>query len=93
MGRRIPDTPENYAALCCLLLDDVLAFSSDVKTLIFDQHFSRQEDINQFNYAIVKIINKQIYIRHVQSIKDKRVNIRISSFDLETLQTKAMEES
>lgn len=75
MGRKIPDTPENYAALCCLLLNDVFYFSSGIKTLIFDRHFSRQTDLDGFNYTIGKIVNKQTAILHVQSIKEKRVNI------------------
>lgn len=75
MGRRIPDTPENYAALCCLILNDILTFSSDVKTLVFDRHFSRRTDLDRFNYSVGKIINKQISILHVQSVEEKRVNI------------------
>lgn len=75
MGRKIPDTPDNYAAVCCLLINDVLTFSSDVKTLIFDRHFSRQTDLDRFNYALNKIINRQMSVLHVQSIKEKRVNI------------------
>ena len=75
MGRKIPDTPDNYAAVCCLLINDVLTFSSNVKTLIFDRHFSRQTDLDRFNYALSKIVNRQISTFHVQSIKDKRVNI------------------
>lgn len=75
MGRKIPDTPDNYAAVCCLLINDILTFSSDVKTLIFDRHFSRQTDLDRFNYALNKIINRQISVLHVQSIKEKRVNI------------------
>lgn len=75
IGRKIPDTPDNYAAVCCLLINDVLTFSSDVKTIIFDQHFSRQTDIGRFNYVLGKIINRQISLLHVQSIIDKQVNI------------------
>lgn len=75
MGRKIIDTPQNYAALCYSLLIDVLSFSPNIKELIFDRHFSNNIDIKTFNLIIKKLIGEDIIITHVDSIKDKRVNI------------------
>lgn len=74
MGRKILDTPENYAALCLLLLNDILSFTSNIREFVFDRHFSRRADTERFNSMIRKFIG-DVLIEHVDSIQDKRVNI------------------
>ena len=75
IGRKIPDTPENYAALCLLLLTDVFSFATKIKEIIFDRHFSRNIDTEVFNTNIRTLVGKNIPIKHVDSIRDKRVNV------------------
>lgn len=75
MGRKIADTPENYAALCWLLLSDVLSFTTDIKGLVFDRHFSRSIDMDKFNTIIRKLLGGGMPIHHVDSARDKRVTV------------------
>lgn len=75
MGRKIPDTPEHFALLCWLLLNDVLSFFPDIKELIFDRHFSRDYDTEQFNKFLKQLLPQLPDIQHVDSKKVKRVNI------------------
>lgn len=75
MGRKITDTPEHFAFLCWLLLNDVLSFYPDIKEIIFDRHFSRDYDIEQFNKFLRRLLPQLPDIQHVDSKKVKRVNI------------------
>lgn len=75
MGRKIADTPENYAALCLLLLTDVLSISQNIKELVFDRHFSRNTDTETFNSIIRKLVGRNMLIKHVKSEQDKRINV------------------
>ncbi|OGM29548.1 hypothetical protein A2630_00965 [Candidatus Woesebacteria bacterium RIFCSPHIGHO2_01_FULL_44_10] len=75
MGRKIPDTPENFAVLCWLLLVDVIAFYGEIKEVIFDRHFSKETDITRFNQKLVKHLENKFSIWHVDSQNDKRVNV------------------
>jgi len=75
MGRKIPDTPENFAVLCWNYLFDVIAFYGEIKEVIFDRHFSKETDITRFNQKLVKHLENKFSIWHVDSQNDKRVNV------------------
>lgn len=75
MGRKIPDTYENYAILCWLLLEDVFDFYKEVRQIVFDCHFSRLQDINSFNRRLEDLLHKKLKVAHVDSKKDKKVNV------------------
>lgn len=75
MGRKIPDTYENYAILCWLLLEDVFEFYKEVRQIIFDRHFSKLQDINSFNRLLENLLHRKLKIVHVDSKKDKKVNV------------------
>lgn len=75
MGRKIPDTYENYAILCWLLLEDVFDFYKEVRQIIFDRHFSKLQDINSFNRRLEDLLQKKLKVIHVDSKKDKKVNV------------------
>lgn len=75
MGRKIPDTPEHFALLCWLLLNDVFSFYSDIQKIIFDRHFSRDYDTEQFNKFLMHLLPQVGDIQHVDSKQEKRVNI------------------
>ncbi len=74
MGRKIPDTPEHFALLSWLLLSDVLSFYP-VIDIVFDRHFTKKSDIQKFNTMLIKLHNKEFDIVHVDSAKNKRVNV------------------
>jgi len=75
MGRKIKDTPEHFAILCWLLLIDVIGIYKDNIEVVFDRHFSQESDIEQFNQQLQQLLNKKLRVEHVDSKKDKRVNI------------------
>ena len=74
MGRKIPDTPENFAIVCALLLTDVLSFYPQVLEVVFDRHFSREQSISEFNLILENLLDKKIRLRHADSQKEKAVN-------------------
>lgn len=74
-GQSIPDTPENFAALCWFLLKDVDDFYINFKHVVFDKHFSRKSDILNFNSYVNNLIDRKISIEHIDSSKDLVVNI------------------
>lgn len=75
MGRKIPDSPQNFAVLCWLLLSEVLNFYPSVEEIIFDRHFHREKDITIFNQFLKNWLEKLPQISHVDSRKDKRINV------------------
>jgi len=75
MGRKIPDTPQHFAVLCWLLLTDVFSFYPQIKEIVFDRHFHRDKDIKKFNQLLQKLIKSLPDLKHVDSKKDKKVNI------------------
>lgn len=75
MGRKITDTPQHFAVLCWLLLSDVFSFYPQVKKIVFDRHFHRDKDIKKFNQLLQKLIKGLPDLKHVDSKKDKKVNI------------------
>ena len=74
-GRKIPDTPSHFAILCWLLLCDVLNFYAEVENIIFDRHFSSKVDIERFDKSLRSYLNIKTNFEHVDSKKDKRVNV------------------
>lgn len=75
MGRKIPDTPQHFALLCWFLLTGVLIFYPEIREIIFDRHFHKEEDIKRFNHFLGEFLGKLPRIEHVDSQKDKRVNV------------------
>jgi len=76
MGRSIPDTPEHFGILSGLLLENVFAFYSQIREIIFDRHFHRDKDIEKFNQVLGKFLGRDLpKIHHVDSKRDKKVNI------------------
>ncbi|MBU0569494.1 DUF3800 domain-containing protein [Patescibacteria group bacterium] len=74
-GRKIADTPKNFALLCWLLLEDCFLYYTKSKTkLIFDRHFHLSKDQTEFNLILSKLLGKKLDITHVDSQIDQRVN-------------------
>ncbi len=75
-GQRISDTPENFSILCWLLLEECFLFyKKNIKEVIFDKHFHKQKDIENFNSSLLKLSKKKFNISHVDSKIDTRVNM------------------
>lgn len=76
MGRVIPDTPKHFAILSGLLLKETLSFYPKVEHIVFDRHFHKDKDIEEFNHALNVFLNQELpKIEHVDSQKNKKVNI------------------
>lgn len=74
-GKKIDDTPENFALLCWLILEDCLVFYQEgIKEVVFDRHFHKRCDQESFNQILFKLLGKKINVSHVDSQKDQRVN-------------------
>jgi len=75
MGRKIKDTPQHFAILCWLLLIDIINIYKENIEVVFDRHFAQESDITKFNQQLQQLLNSKLRIEHVDSKKDKRVNI------------------
>ena len=78
MGRRIADSPDNYAVLCWLLLRDVLDFYEEVDQVVMDRHFHRNKDLEGFNKRLMEMIQGNLMVEHV----DRRENISVNVADM-----------
>lgn len=73
-GRKIPDSPENYAVLSWLLLLDCLAYFPNQKTkIIFDRHFHRNVDEESFFNILRKISNLDLDAKSEDSAKNSGI--------------------
>lgn len=75
--QKIPDTPQNYAILSWLLIQECLVFykKEDIEELIFDRHFHRDIDIKKFNKLFYDLMKIRFPISHVNSKENPLVNI------------------
>jgi hypothetical protein len=74
-GKKIEDSPGNFALLCWLILEDCLLFyKNKLKQVIFDRHFHQKKDQEKFNQVLTRLLNRQLIFIHVDSQKDSRVN-------------------
>jgi len=74
-GQKIPDTPENFAAICSLILRDCLDYYQDSSvSIVFDRHFHKASDREEFDKIIRGLINKSVIISHVDSLVEPAVN-------------------
>mgnify|MGYP000094317357 CR=1 FL=1 len=74
-GKKIEDSPENFALLCWLILEDCLLFyREEIKEIVFDRHFHQEKDQKSFNHTLSKLLGQKMNFTHVDSQKDSRVN-------------------
>lgn len=74
-GQKILDTPEHFALLNYILIEECLLFYKEkIAKIVFDKHFHKQLDQKKFNQILKKITNKNFLFEHVDSQKDVRVN-------------------
>lgn len=75
-GQKIPDTPFNYAVLAYFLIEECLIFHRDnLDQIIFDRHFHKQKDLNEFDKLLRQFLKRDILIDHVDSKTNPSVNI------------------
>jgi hypothetical protein len=75
MGRLIKDSPENFAILCGLLISEVMR-SIKIQKVIFDRHFQRRIDEEEFNEALLQFLNNpNLSFEHVRSQENILVNV------------------
>lgn len=73
--QKIEDSPDNFAILCWLLLEECLIFyKNQIKEVVFDRHFHRLQDQVRFNRILAKLLGKKLPFKHVDSQQDPRVN-------------------
>ena len=74
-GQKIPDTPENFAFLCGLLLKECQIFYGDrIERIVFDRHFFRKHDQEIFNKYLKQFLNPKAQIIHIDSQKNPTVS-------------------
>ncbi len=73
IGRKIPDTPENYGKLIKRLIL-VLIKKEHPKQVYFDKHFSSKSDTEKFE-TLLNLISQQIQFKQVDSLADPRIDL------------------
>lgn len=74
-GRRIKDTPENYALLASILLRKIhLSFPNAVHITI-DRHFTWVSQREKFNDLLQKMLGKNLFIEHLDSQQNTIVSL------------------
>jgi len=74
-GRQIIDSPENFATISWLLIEDVLNFCPNITGIIFDKHFTPDIKTEEFNTILSDLLNIKVSIRHVDSKLNEGVNV------------------
>jgi len=74
-GKKIPDTPENFALLVSQLIQECLNFYKfSVHEIVFDRHFHKESDRKIFDLTLEKMLRYPIKISHVNSQTAVAVN-------------------
>jgi hypothetical protein len=74
-GKKIADSPENFAFVCSLILNDCLIYYQHKNLkIIFDRHFHRQIDRDLFDKTLQNILSQKLSINHVDSVQQQVVN-------------------
>ncbi|OGK49420.1 hypothetical protein A3A56_03460 [Candidatus Roizmanbacteria bacterium RIFCSPLOWO2_01_FULL_40_32] len=74
-GQIIADSPENFAFVCSLILNDCLNYyQHETLSMVFDRHFHRLADQEKFNTSLELLLGKKLTIIHVDSLNESTVN-------------------
>lgn len=74
-GRKIVDNPANYAHLITSLLKPAIKKFPDLVHIIIDRHFTYILHREKFNDLIQKILNKKLFIEHLDSQQNTIVSL------------------
>ncbi|HVA97102.1 MAG TPA: DUF3800 domain-containing protein [Candidatus Acidoferrales bacterium] len=72
--RKIPDTPQHFALLCWLLISDIINLYK-INEIIFDRHFFKTTDLEEFDQKLSELTGTKFKVQHVDSEENKKVNI------------------
>lgn len=75
---KIADSPNNFAILAYFLIEECLLFyngGKGIKEIIFDKHFSKQKDQEEFTKLLLKFLDADFIIKHWDSQKNTEVNV------------------
>jgi len=78
---KITDNPNNFAILTYFLIEECLLFygkGKGIKEIIFDKHFSRQKDQEEFTKLLLKFLDADFIIKHW----DSKNNIGVNAADM-----------
>lgn len=76
LGRKIADTPTNFGVLNSVLLNELFNFYPGSFELVFDRHFQRPKDLEEFNNQLKALLpDRKIIISHISSQENKLVNV------------------
>lgn len=74
-GQKIVDSPENFALLCWVILEDCLLFyQNSIKEVVFDRHFHKTSDQEKFNSTLTQLLDQNLNFIHTDSQKDYEIN-------------------
>jgi len=74
-GRSVADTPENFALLCWLLLEECQLFHHEkIGEVIFDRHFHQTKDRVKFDHTLNQLLRKSLTFTHEDSQKISQIN-------------------
>ncbi|MBI2310136.1 DUF3800 domain-containing protein [Candidatus Collierbacteria bacterium] len=75
-NQSITDSPENFALLCWLLLEDcLLYYQHQIKHVVLDRHFQRTIDQDKFNQVLTSLLDEPLSPVHVDSQTEPLVNV------------------
>jgi hypothetical protein len=74
-GRKITDDPVNYAHLIASLLKPAIKKFPDLAHIIIDRHFTYILHREKFNDLVQKILNKKLFIEHLDSQQNTIVSL------------------
>ncbi len=75
---KIADNPNNFAILTYFLIEECLLFydkGKNIKEIIFDKHFSRQKDQEEFNKFLLKFLDANFIIKHLDSQNNVEIDV------------------
>lgn len=75
-NQKIADSPENFALLSYILINECLLFYRDgkIREVVFDKHFHRERDLIKFNNVLLKLLGKELPLSHLESEENPEVN-------------------
>lgn len=74
--QKIADTPENFALLLWVLLEDYFLFNTDSEPIIIiDKHFHRESDRMRFDTTVSELLGKKLQLQHVDSLEEPGINV------------------
>ncbi len=75
VGRKVIDSPENYATLVSTLLSWILRKNRELKHVVIDRHFSWIHQREKFNQLVQKRLKRELFMEHLDSQQNTIVSL------------------